>query len=275
MQGPDQEYVESAGIPGLDTRVAHISRIYNYWLGGKDNFAVDREAAERAPAAEPSIALAARANRAFLGRAVRFLAAEAGILQFLDVGTGIPTADNTHQVAQRVAPQARVVYADNDPIVLAHARALLTSTPEGETSYVDADARDTATILRGAAGTLDFSQPVAVTLLMVLHCIPDQDGPGEIVSRLMDAVPPGSYLALSHPAKDIKVQTGQVATRRLNDLMGPAQIRPRTRAGIERFFDGLELLPPGIVQPPRWRPELGGPGRPGDVPAYCGVARKT
>jgi SAM-dependent methyltransferase len=240
-----------------------------------DNFAVDRAAADRALAAEPAIAAAARANRAFLGRAVRFLAGEAGVRQFLDIGTGIPTAGNTHEVAQRAAPESRIVYVDNDRVVLTHARALLTSTPEGATSYIDADVRDSATILRQAAETLDFSQPVAVTLLMVLHCIPDRDDPYEIVRRLLDAAAPGSYLALSHPARDIKAQTGHVATQRLNDLMGPTQITIRSRAEIERFFDGLEMLAPGVVQPPSWRPEPDGPRLAGDVPAYCGVARKA
>lgn len=261
-------------VGGLDTSVAHIARIYNYWLGGKENFAVDREAAKRALAAEPSIAVAARANRAFLGRSITFLAVEQGIRQFLDIGTGIPAADNTHEVAQRAAPDARVVYVDNDPIVLAHARALLTSTPPGATSYIQADVRDTASILEQAAQTLDFSRPVAVSLLMIMHCIPDYDRPYEIVGTLMAAAAPGSYLVLSHPARDIKAQTGQAATRAMNQLMGPTQITTRTQPEIERFFAGLELLEPGVVQLPYWRPGPDGPGHVIEAPAYGGVARK-
>ena len=262
------------GTTGLDTSVAHIARIYNYWLGGKDNFAVDREAANRALAAEPSIAVAARANRAFLGRAVSFLAGQQGIRQFLDIGTGIPAADNTHEVAQRIADDARVVYVDNDPIVLAHARALLASTPAGMTAYMQADLRDTAEILRQAAQTLDFTRPVAVTLLMILHCIPDDDRPYDIVRDLMAATAPGSYLVLSHPAKDIKAQTGQAATQAMNAMMGSARITIRSRAEIEHFFTGLDLIEPGVVQLPFWRPGPQGPGHVIEAPAYCGVARK-
>jgi SAM-dependent methyltransferase len=261
-------------IPGLNTRVAHIARIYNYWLGGKDNFAVDREAGDRALAAEPSIGVAARANRQFLGRAAQFLVRDAGIRQFLDIGTGIPTADNTHEVAQRAAADTRVVYVDNDPMVLVHARALLTSTPEGVTSYIQADLRDTDQILRQAAQTLDFEKPVALTMLMVLHCIPDGDDPHGILRRLLAAVVPGSYLVLSHPAKDIRATTGRTATQALNSMMGPTQITIRSRAEIERFFEGLDLLDPGVVQLPYWRPGPGGPGNVPDSPAYCGVGRK-
>jgi S-adenosyl methyltransferase len=261
-------------VAGLDTSVAHIARIYNYWLGGKDNFAVDREAARRALAAEPSIAVAARANRAFLGRAVSFLAGQHHIRQFLDIGTGIPAADNTHEVAQRIAADARVVYVDNDPIVLAHARALLASTPAGMTTYIQADLRETAEILRQAAQTLDFSQPVAVTLLMILHCIPDDDRPYDIVRELMAATVPGSYLVLSHPAKDIKAQTGRAATQAMNAMMGPTQITIRSQSEIGQFFAGLDLIEPGVVQLPFWRPGPEGPGHVVEAPAYCGVARK-
>jgi hypothetical protein len=183
--------------PDIDTSVAHQARVYDYWLGGKDNFAADREVGDKVLQGYPDAAVATRANRAFLGRAVRFLAAEAGIRQFLDIGTGIPSADNTHEVAQGVAPQSRVVYVDKDPIVLAHARALLTSAPEGQTAYLDADANDPDTILARAAGTLDFSQPVAITLLFILHALKD---PYAVTSRLVDAVAPGSYLAISIPA---------------------------------------------------------------------------
>ena len=192
--------------PLFDTSVPHIARVYNYWLGGKDHFAADRELAERFIAADPEVIAAVRANRAFLGRAVHFLAAKARIRQFLDIGTGIPTANNTHEVAQRAAPDSRVVYVDNDPIVLAHARALLTSDPDGATDYIDADLRNTGAILAQAARTLDFGRPVAVMLVGILQCIPDEDDPRAIVAALMDGVPPGSYLAISHPAADVHAE---------------------------------------------------------------------
>src|SRR3954469_17845110 len=181
----------------FDTGVAHPARRYNYWLDGKDNFAADRASGDAIAATFPGIRLSVRENRKFLRRTVEFLAGEAGIDQFLDVGTGLPTADNTHEVAQRITPRSRIVYVDNDPIVLAHARALLTSTPEGSTAYVDADARDTAKIVEAAGRVLDLSQPVAVMALMVLQYIPDSGQPQQIVSELMEAVPSGSYLAIS------------------------------------------------------------------------------
>ena len=183
--------------------MAHQARIYDYLLGGKDNYAADRAAVEAVLKISPEMGFTARANRAFLGRAVRYLAAEAGIRQFLDIGTGIPTAGNTHEVAQAIAPETRVVYVDYDPIVLAHARALLTSSKAGATEYIDADLRDTDTILGQAGRVLDFTQPVAVTLLAILHAIPDADDPHAIVAKLMDAVPPGSYLAVSHLGSDL------------------------------------------------------------------------
>jgi hypothetical protein len=256
----------------FDTGVAHPARVYDYWLGGKDNFAADREAGERVIAAQPAILHGVRANRAFLGRAVRYLTAEAGIEQFLDLGTGIPSANNTHEVAQAEVPSSRVVYVDNDPIVLAHARALLTST-RGNTSYIDADVRDTAEILRAAERTLDFREPVAVMLLMILHLIPDSDDPYGIVRRLLDAVPSGSYLVLSHPASDIDTAAAARATQRYNKLVATPQTR-RSRAEVTRFFDGLDLLEPGVVQTDQWRPEPGGdPG--GRAPGYAAVGRKA
>jgi S-adenosyl methyltransferase len=256
----------------LDTGVAHPARVYDYWLGGKDNFAADREAGERVIAAQPAILHGVRANRAFLGRAVRYLTAEAGIAQFLDLGTGIPAANNTHEVAQAEVPSPRVVYVDNDPIVLAHARALLTST-RGNTSYIDADVRDTSAILRAAGRTLDFREPVAVMLLMILHLIPDSDDPYGIVERLLDAVPSGSYLVLSHPASDIDTAAAARATQRYNKLVATPQTR-RSRAEVTRFFDGLDLLEPGVVQTDQWRPEPGAdPG--GRAPGYAAVGRKA
>jgi hypothetical protein len=276
---PGQTGKEPQGVPGrdnapeLDTRHAHSARVYNYWLGGKDNFAADREAAEQAIAANPAIVTDVRANRAFLARVVRYLAAECGIRQFLDIGTGLPTASNTHEVAQAVAPAARIVYADNDPVVLSHAQALLTSTREGATAYLDADLRDTEAIVRAASATLDFGQPVALMLLIILHLIPDADDPYGIVARLMEAVPAGSYLVLGHPASDIRAAKMAEMTRRVNERMSGPKATMRDRDAITRFFDGLDLLEPGLVQPQQWRPE---PGilSPPQVTAWCGVARK-
>jgi hypothetical protein len=259
--------------PGPDTAHAHSARVYNYWLGGKDNYAADREAAEQAIAANPQIVADVRANRAFLARAVRYLAAERGVGQFLDIGTGLPTAANTHEVAQAAAPAARIVYVDNDPVVLAHARALLTSTPEGATAYLDADLRDTGAILAGAAQTLDFARPVALMLLIILHLIPDAEDPYGIVARLMAALPAGSYLVLAHPASDIRAARMAEMTRRVNERMAGPRATMRDRAAIARFFDGLDLVEPGVVQPQQWRPDPGVPSPP-EVTAWCGVAGK-
>jgi S-adenosyl methyltransferase len=214
-----------------------------------------------------------RANRAFLVRVVRYLAAECGVRQFLDIGTGLPTASNTHEVAQAVAPDARIVYADNDPMVLAYARALLTSTREGATAYLDADLRDPAAIVRAASATLDFSQPIAPMLLIILHLIPEADDPYGIVARLVAALPAGSYLVLAHPASDIRAAEMADMTKRVNERMRGPKATMRDRAAITRFFDGLELLEPGVVQPQSWRPEPGAVGPP-QVTAWCGVARK-
>jgi trans-aconitate methyltransferase len=257
--------------PVIDTSVAHQARIYDYWLGGKDNFAADREAGDKALQAYPDGAVTARANRAFLGRAVRFLAAEAGIRQFLDIGTGIPSADNTHEIAQGVAPESQVVYVDNDPIVLAHARALLISAPEGKTAYLDADANDPDTILTQAAGTLNFSRPVAIMLLSVLQVVKD---PYALTSRLLDAVPPGSYLAISIPASDIQPETHAEVIRRLAKDVPGVTIAHRGRAEVTRFFDGLDLLEPGVVPVNYWRPGPGGPDPVRELPAYAAVGRK-
>jgi len=257
----------------FDTSVAHMARVYDYWLGGKDNFAADREAAKQAIAANPGILTDVRANRAFLAHAVRYLAGECGIRQFLDIGTGIPTANNTHGVAQSVSPDCRVVYVDNDPVVLSHARALLTSDPAGATDYVDADLRDTREILDSAARTLDFSRPVAVTLLAILHLIPDSDDPRGIVATLMAAVPPGSYLVITHPAGDVRPAAVAEMTRRVNARLGPTRGTMRDQAAVTRLFDGLELLDPGVVQPQLWRPAGAVPEA--EVGIWCGVARKA
>ncbi len=257
----------------MDTQHAHSARVYNYWLGGKDHFSADREAAEQAIAANPGIVADVRANRAFLARAVRHLVLECGIRQFLDIGTGLPTASNTHEVAQAAAPESRVVYVDNDPIVLAHARALLTSSPEGATAYLDADLRDTEGIVRAASATLDFSRPVAIMLLIILHLIPDADDPCGIVASLLGATSPGSYLVLAHPASDIRPAQMAEMTKRVNERMSGPKASMRDRAAITRFFRGLDLLEPGVVQPQQWRPEPGEAGPP-QVTAWCGVARK-
>lgn len=256
----------------LDTSVAHVARVYDYWLGGKDNFAADRAAGDQAIKAFPGIPLSARANRAFQARVVRFLAGEAGVRQFLDIGTGIPTANHTHQVAQSVAPECRVVYADNDPIVLAHARALLTSHPAGATAYIDADLRDPRKILDRAGDLLDFSRPVAVMLMAILQHIDGEHDPYAIVATLVGALPPGSYLALSHPASDIDAEAMAKMAGVLNQMLAE-KVSFRDRAAVARFFDGLELAEPGLVQASKWRPaseaEAASPAA-----LWAGVARK-
>jgi S-adenosyl methyltransferase len=241
------------GRPDFDISVAHSARVHDYWLGGKDNYAADRAAGDAVIAAYPGIVRSVRANRAFLARVVRFLAAEAGITQFLDIGTGIPAAGNTHEVAQAAVPGCRVVYVDYDPVVLAHARALLDSSADGAIGYIDADLRAPEMILEQAAQTLDFSRPVAVMLIAILHLIGDQDDPYGIISRLMAAVPAGSYLALSQVASDIEPEQMAEAAKRYNRLAHETQ-RHRSHAEVARFFDGLELLEPGVVAVQQWRP---------------------
>jgi hypothetical protein len=245
----------SRGRHGFDVRVAHPARVYDYWLGGKDNFEADRIAGEETIAAYPAIRASARANRAFLARTVRFLAGQAGLRQFLDLGTGLPTASNTHEVAQSVAPDSRIVYVDNDPLVLSHARALLTSSPEGVTAYLDADLRDTDQILDQAAQTLDFGQPVGIMLLAILHYIPDLTEARRIVARLVSAVPSGSYLTISHAASDISPAEMAEMIRRMNQHLAEGNHVGRTRDVVASFFDGLDLLDPGVVKVTRWRPE--------------------
>ena len=246
-----------ASPPAFDTSVAHQARVYDYMLGGKDNYAADRATAEASIKIWPDIALGAQANRAFLGRAVRYLAGEAGIRQFLDIGTGIPTAGNTHQVAQAIAPESRVVYVDYDPVVLAHARALLTSTEEGATEYIDADLRHTGTILERASRLLDFTKPVAVTMLAILHALPDSEDPYEIVATVMDAVPPGSYLAISHAAADLLDREMLESIKDAWRGKMQQQIIWRTREQVARFFAGTDLVDPGLVRVEEWRPDPG------------------
>jgi S-adenosyl methyltransferase len=251
--------MEQAGVDPehatFDTSVAHQARIADYLLGGRDNFAADRVAGDAMIAAYPTMVELMRANRAFLRRAVCFLAGDAGIRQFLDIGTGIPTAGNTHEVAQEVAPDSRVVYVDYDPVVLAHARALLTSGGEGVTDYVDSDLRDVANVLASAARTLDLGKPVAVNVTMTLHAIADEDDPHGIVAQIMNAMPPGSYLSISHPASDILPEQAADVAGRLRSLSFQ-QYTPRSRAQVLRFFDGLELVEPGLVQIQQWRPAI-------------------
>jgi S-adenosyl methyltransferase len=260
--------------PKIDTSVPHVARVYDYWLGGKNNYAVDREAGDEAIRAYPDMRSSVRANRAFLKRSVRYLAEEAGIRQFLDVGTGLPSASNTHEVAQAAAPESRIVYVDNDPIVLAHARALLTSDPQGATGYLDADARDTSSILTGAAELLDFSEPVAVMLIAILQLIADDDDPYQLVAELTAAVPSGSFLVITHVAGDMgRMTPGALeAARRLSELL-PQRVNPRSQAQVTKFFDHLELVEPGVVPIQRWRPasddEAGA-----QAALWGGVARK-
>ncbi|XVV16183.1 SAM-dependent methyltransferase [Actinoplanes sp. CA-131856] len=253
----------------LDTGVPHSARLWNYWLGGKDNFAADRAVADQILAMVPEMVASARADRAYLGRVVRWLAGDAGIRQFLDVGTGIPTAGNTHEVAQRVAPESRVVYVDNDPLVLAHAQVLLTSDPRGATDYLQADLREPDAIIAGARRTLDLGQPVAITMLGILNFIPDDDEAAALVARLVDAVPSGSYLAISHPTNEINGETMEEALRFWNE--GPsATMVLRSAPQVRALFGDLELVEPGVVSCSRWRPEGGAE----PVPHFGGVARK-
>ncbi len=263
-----------SGPVEIDSSVAHPARVYNAWLGGKDNYVADQDAARLAVEANPDILPAVRANRAFLGRAVRHLAGEVGIRQFLDIGTGIPTAGNTHEVAQRTAPQCRVVYVDNDPIVLTHARELLVSTAQGVTDYVDADARDVREILAAARRTLDLAQPVALMFVALLQYIPDDEDPYGIAARLLAALAPGSHLVISHPASDIGAEKVAASMRVYNRRAAEhAAATPRTHEEVSRLFTGTTLLDPGVVQLPAWRPEPADPAT-GEVPMWCGVGRK-
>lgn len=262
----------------IDTTVAHAARIYDWLVGGTTNFKVDREAAVHANADMPGGLDGARANvganRAFLGRAVRWLAGEAGVCQFLDIGTGIPTGQNVHEVAQQVTPSARIVYVDRDPIVVAHAHQLLNSTPEGATSFVHGDLRDPKDILLRAEATLDLNEPVAVMLVAVLHFIDGQDDAYDIVGQLMAAMAPGSYLAISHGAADIDADNMAELAKRLSERSSENFVW-RTHGQVTRFFDRLELIEPGVVPVDRWHPDPDSPP-PGDrmVPFYGAIARK-
>ena len=252
-------YLPGSNAPGSErplasyASIAHVARVYDYLLGGKENFAVDREAAEQAMRINPDIVPTVRANRAFGVRTTSYLVGQAGIRQFLDIGTGMPTNNNIHEVAQSIAPQSRIVYVDHDPIVLTHARALLTSAPEGVTDYIEADLREPGKILAEAAQTLDFNRPVAIMLTAILHLIPDRDDPYDLVSQLVNAVAPGSYVVISHAASDIDTGAMISMANRLNELMAQQAV-PRTHREVAAFFAGLDLLEPGLVRIPEWRP---------------------
>ncbi len=259
--------------PKLDTSMAHSARVWNYWLGGKDNYAIDREVADQLAEAFPGIRDVARQQRQFLFRAIRYLVIEAGIRQFIDIGTGLPTANNTHEIAQGIVPEARVVYVDNDPLVLVHARALLTSNPEGATDYIDADVRDPDTILREAASTLDFTQPIALIMLGILGQIPDSDHPHEIVGRLIGELPSGSYLVINDGTDtDPVVVEATKGVQENPNAANPYYLRSREQ--IARYFDGLELVEPGLVSPPQWRPAPSDQGDAAESVDCAGVGRK-
>ena len=252
-------YLPGSNEPGSErplasyASIAHVARVYDYLLGGKENFAVDREAAEQAMRINPDIVPTVRANRAFGARTTGYLVGQAGLRQFLDIGAGMPASNNIHEVAQSIAPESRIVYVDHDPIVLTHARALLGSAPEGVTDYIEADLREPGKILAEAARTLDFSRPVAIMLIAILHLILDRDDPYDLVSQLVNAVVPGSYVVISHAASDIDTGAMISMANRLNELMAQQAV-PRTHRELAAFFAGLDLLEPGLVRISEWRP---------------------
>ncbi|MFF1379395.1 SAM-dependent methyltransferase [Streptomyces sp. NPDC058308] len=255
----------------IDTTVPHSARIWNYWLGGKDNYPVDEAAGDAYSAVFPGIVTVARSSRAFLRRNITHLVTEAGIRQFLDIGTGLPTVDNTHEAAQRLDPTARIVYVDHDPMVLTHARALLTSTPEGATAYVDADLTDPDRILAAARETLDLTRPTALILSNILGHVADYDQARAIVARLMDGLPSGSYLSVNDGSRGVDAAYEQAQDAYNASGAVPYFLRPVDM--ITAFFDGLELLEPGVVSVPLWRPEPGSPaGEP--IGEHGGLARK-
>ncbi|MGP4043958.1 SAM-dependent methyltransferase [Streptomyces sp. 2A115] len=256
----------------LNTAVAHNARVWNYWIGGVDNYRVDQQVGDQVAAMFPVIREVARADRDFLVRAVQFLAADRGVRQFLDIGTGLPTLDNTHVIAQRIAPESRIVYVDNDPTVLAHAPSLLTSTPEGATAYIDADAHHPDAIIQGSAATLDLHQPVAVMMLGILNFVLDTGQAHDIVRQLMAAVPSGSCLVLTHPTSDADLGgEGQIAAMKFWNENATPPITARSRPEIAAFFDGLDLLAPGLVSCARWRAESDSPAT---LPQFGAVAVK-
>src|ERR1700722_3268761 len=264
--------VTVAEPPRINAKVPHPARVYDYWLGGKDNFEADRRAAEEAIGIFPKTVESARACRAYLSRVVRYLTAEAGIRQFLDLGSGLPSAQNVHEVAQSIAPESRVIYVDNDPVVLLHAKALLPSSPEGATGYIQADLRDPEPILAQAAGVLDLGKPVAVMLLAVLHFVTDAQDPARVIGTLMDALPSGSCLALGHHSADIYPELTEFA-RYLSELNPQFAATLRTRRQVTDLFAGLDLVEPGVVQISKWRPDSELTAR-AAAALWGGVARK-
>jgi SAM-dependent methyltransferase len=260
--------------PEIDTSRPHPARLYDFYLGGKNHFAADRATAAKVLEGTPHPRTFARENRAFLGRAVRYLAEEAGIRQFLDIGTGLPTTNNVHEVAQAVTPSAHVVYVDNDPMVLAHARALLTSSAEGRTGYIHADLREPSSIVNDpvTSDVLDFSQPIALMLVAILHFLTDDDKPAEIIATLLDALPPGSYLVASHATTEHNPVEGAAVERAYREAGIPVQLRDSDDFA-RLAFTGLKLVPPGVVLASEWRRDEPGPmPKPGEVNCYGGVA---
>ncbi|CAL9647891.1 hypothetical protein SUDANB176_06528 [Streptomyces sp. enrichment culture] len=267
-----ESHTPPSGSARLNTGVAHNARVWNYWIGGKDNYEVDRQVGDHVATIIPVIRDIARADREFLGRAVTYLAGERGVRQFLDIGTGLPTADNTHEIAQRIAPDARIVYVDNDPIVLAHARTLLTGTRDGATDYIDADVHDPDAILERAAGTLDLTRPVAVMMLGILNFVLDTDEARSIVRRVMAAMPSGSFLVLTHPTFDPEVGGEmQVPAMKFWNENATPPITARGASDIAAFFEGLEPVEPGLVSCSRWHAPSGSAVV---VPQYGAVAVK-
>ncbi|MGX1562709.1 SAM-dependent methyltransferase [Streptomyces sp. NPDC055506] len=253
-----ESHTPPSGSARLNTGVAHNARVWNYWIGGKDNYEVDQRVGEHVAGMFPIIRDIARADREFLGRAVSYLAGERGVRQFLDIGTGLPTADNTHEIAQRIAPDSRIVYVDNDPIVLVHARTLLTGTPDGVTAYIDADVHDPDAIVERAGHTLDFTRPVAVMMLGILNFVLDTEKARDIVRRVMAAVPSGSFLVLTHPTFDDELGgAGQIPAMKFWNENATPPITARSGTDIAAFFEGLELLEPGMVSCGQWHSEAG------------------
>jgi SAM-dependent methyltransferase len=257
----------------FDPDVPHPARVYNVWIGGKDHFPPDRKAAAEVASCRPQVVAGARANRAFLGRVVRYLAGQRGIRQFLDIGPGLPAPGSTHKVAQAIAPESGVVYVDNDALVLAHARALLTSSREGVCEYLDADLRDTETILTQAARTLDFTQPAAVILVAVLHFLADPDDPAGVVAALAGALAPGSFVVISHLTADFAPDEVASGVAAYNALV-PAGITARTHREVTALFGGLALVPPGVVPVSEWRPDHA-PARGVSADVYAALATIT
>jgi hypothetical protein len=271
VSGTASQSPVTTGGSRFDPDVPHPARVYNYWLGGKDHYPADRKAAEQVMRVRPQVVAGARANRAFLARVVRYLAAEAGIRQFIDIGTGLPAPAATHEVAQTVARDSRIVYVDNDPLVLVYARALLTGSREGACGYVDADLRDAGTILEQAARTLDFAKPVAVLLLAILHLIPDADAPAALVARLTNGLAPGSYVAISHMTADFAPDEVTAAADAYNTL-APLPVTARGHTEVTALFGSMPLVAPGVVPVSEWRPNAPvQPAQPADL--YAGLAR--